>query len=142
MNNGRSNRITEMGELQLDVFEKLSQLRQSTVYDVLEAFDEAHRPKYTTALTVLRALEEKGFATHRLDGRTYVFEPVVSDREVRGQLLRAVMERVFGGSPKRLMAALLDDEAVTPDVMRDLRALLEESEGTNDDDDPVRRTAS
>jgi predicted transcriptional regulator len=142
MSNARSNRIAEMGELQLDVFGKLSQLGQATVYDVLEAFDEAHRPKYTTALTVLRTLEEKGLVTHHLDGRTYVFEPVVSDREVRRQLLRTVMERVFGGSPKRLMAALLDDEAVTPDVMRDLRALLEESEGTNDDDDAVRRSAS
>jgi len=138
MTNGRSNRIAEMGELQLDVFEKLSELGQATVYDVLEAFDEARRPKYTTALTVLRALEEKGLARHHRDGRTYVFEPVVSDREVRGQLLSTVMERVFGGSPKRLMAALLDDEAVTPDVVRDLRALLEETEGASDDDNADR----
>jgi len=136
--NGRSNRIAEMGELQLDVFEKLSELGQATVYDVLEAFDEARRPKYTTALTVLRALEAKGLATHHRDGRTYVFQPVVSDREVRGQLLSTVMDRVFGGSPKRLMAALLDDEAVTPDVVRDLRALLEQTQGANDDDDADR----
>jgi len=142
MSKARSNRITEMGELQLEVFERLSELGEGTVYDVLEAFPDGRRPKYTTALTVLRALEEKGLATHRLDGRTYVFAPVVSAGEVRGQLLRTVMERVFGGSPKRLMAALLDDEAVTPDVMRDLRALLEQPrerpEGANDDDDADR----
>ncbi|MEA3401947.1 MAG: BlaI/MecI/CopY family transcriptional regulator [Armatimonadota bacterium] len=130
----RSNRITEMGELQLDVFERLAELGEAAVYDVLEAFDEERRPKYTTVLTVLRALEEKGLATHRTEGRTYVFEPVVSAGHVRRQLLRSVMERVFGGSPKRLMAALLDDEAVTPDVMRELRALLEETEGAHDDD--------
>ena len=40
----------------------------------------------------------------------------------------------FGGSPKRLMAALLDDEAVTPDVARELRDLLAETEGDADDD--------
>ncbi len=130
----RSNRITEMGELQLEVFETLAELGEATVYDVLAAFPEERRPKYTTVLTVLRALEEKGLATHRREGRTYVFAPVVSDREVRGQLLGDVMQRVFGGSPKRLMAALLDDEAVTPDVVRELRALLAEPERDADDD--------
>jgi len=132
----RSNRITEMGELQLEVFERLSELGEGTVYDVLEAFPDGRRPKYTTALTVLRALEEKGLATHRRDGRTYVFAPVVSAGEVRRQLLRDVMQRVFGGSPRRLMAALLDDEAVTPDVVAELRAML--AEGANDDDNADR----
>ncbi len=136
MSEARSNRITEMGELQLEVFERLSELGEGTVYDVLAAFPEARRPKYTTALTVLRALEEKGLATHRRDGRTHVFAPVVSAGEVRRQLLRDVMQRVFGGSPRRLMAALLDDEAVTPDVVAELRAML--AEGANDDDNADR----
>jgi len=130
----RSNRITEMGELQLEVFETLAELGEATVYDVLAAFPEQRRPKYTTVLTVLRALEEKGLATHRREGRTYVFAPVVSAGDVRGQLLRDVMQRVFGGSPRRLMAALLDDEAVTPDVVAELRKLLAEPEGDHDDD--------
>lgn len=136
MPGGRSNRITEMGELQLEVFERLSELGEATVYDVLAAFPDGRRPKYTTALTVLRALEEKGLATHRRDGRTYVFAPVVTAGEVRRQLLRDVMQRVFGGSPRRLMAALLDDEAVTPDVVAELRVML--AEGANDDDDADR----
>lgn len=138
MSNRRSNRITEMGELQLDVFERLSELGEATVYDVLEAFPEELRPKYNTVLTVLRTLEEKGLATHRTEGRTYVFRPLVSDRDVRRQLLRDVMERVFGGSPKRLMAALLNDEAVTPDVVRELRKLLSESEKAGAHDDANR----
>ncbi|MGD9496662.1 MAG: BlaI/MecI/CopY family transcriptional regulator [Armatimonadota bacterium] len=135
MSQARSNRITEMGELQLEVFERLSELGEGTVYDVLEAFPDERRPKYTTALTVLRALEEKGLATHRRDGRTYVFAPVVSAGEVRRQLLRDVMQRVFGGSPRRLMAALLDDEAVTPDVVAELRAMLAEGASADDDAD-------
>ena len=134
MGDTRSNRNTEMGELQLEVFETLAELREATVYDVLAAFPEERRPKYTTVLTVLRALEEKGLATHRREGRTYVFAPVVSAGDVRRRLLRDVMQRVFGGSPKRLMAALLDDEAVTPDVVAELRKLLAEPEGDAEDD--------
>ena len=128
MARSRSNRITEMGELQLEVFERLADLGEATVYDILGALPKTARPKYTTVLTVLRALEDKGLATHHLSGRTHVFEPVVSVRDVRSQLLRSVMERVFGGSPKRLMTALLDDDAVTPDVVRELRELLTDTE--------------
>jgi len=124
----RSNRITEMGELQLEIFERLAALGEATVYDILGALPKTARPKYTTVLTVLRSLEEKGLATHYLRGRTHVFEPVVSVHDVRSQLLRNVLERVFGGSPKRLMTALLDDDAVTPDVVRELRELLTDTE--------------
>ena len=128
MAKARSNRIAGMGELQLEVFERLAELGEATVYDILEAFPKRRRPKYTTVLTVLRTLGEKGLATHRTEDRTYIHSPVVSAGEVRRQLLRDVMDRVFGGSPKRLMAALLDDETVTPEVMAELRTLLTESD--------------
>ena len=86
---------------------------------------ERHRHRYEFNNQFRTVLEEKGLATHRREGRTYVFAPVVSAGDVRGQLLRDVMERVFGGSPRRLMAALLDDEAVTPDVVAELDGLLQ-----------------
>jgi BlaI family penicillinase repressor len=130
----RSNRITGMGELQLDVLDKLCQLGEGTVYDVLEAFPARQRPRYTTVLTVLRNLEKKGLATHRTQHRTYVFRPTDGATEVRSRLLEDVLERVFGGSPKDLMAALLDVDAVTPEVLQELRALIAEREATEDGD--------
>ena len=44
----RSNRITQIGELQLQVFDILCQLGEGTVYDVQDEFPEAERPRYTT----------------------------------------------------------------------------------------------
>lgn len=129
----RSNRITEMGELQLDVFDRLSRLGEATVYDVLEDFPGSQRPRYTTVLTVLRSLEGKRLVEHRTEGRAYVFRPVVEPVEVRRRVLRDVLERVFGGSPRELMAALLDDEAVTGEVLDELRALMAESEVVADE---------
>jgi BlaI family penicillinase repressor len=123
----RSKRITDIGELQLEVLDVLCQLEEGTVYDVLDRFPKSRRPRYTTALSVLRALEKKAVVTHRTDGRAYVFRPVVQPAEVRKQALRDVIARVFRGSPRDLVATLLDDEAVTDEVLAELRKLTDES---------------
>lgn len=129
---GRSNRLTELGELQLQVFDALSRLGEGTVYAVLDAFPKRKRPRYTTVLTVLRTLEGKGLATHRTENRTYVYRPKVKLREVRRRVLRDVLDRAFGGSPHELMMALLDDDAVTSEVVAELKQLLDESEVKGD----------
>jgi len=124
----RSNRITNIGELQLAVLDLLTQLREGTVYDVLEQFPESQAPRYTTVLTVLRNLEQKGLVEHTTQGRTYIFRPTKQAARVRGQVLTDVLSRVFGGSPEDLMAALLDSDAVTPQVLSELRALIQDRE--------------
>jgi predicted transcriptional regulator len=132
MGHSRSNRIAAMGELQLQVLDHLIRCGEATAYDILERFPEAERPRYTTVLTVLRALEEKGLATHRKQQRAYVYRPTDGASRVRGQLLGEVLDRAFGSSPRDLLAALLDMEAVTPEVLEELRALLAEPEVRND----------
>ena len=124
----RSNRITSIGELQLAVLDLLTQLEEGTVYDVLEQFPKRQAPRYTTVLTVLRNLEQKGLVAHRTEGRTYVFRPTKQAARVRGHVLGDVLSRVFGGSPEDLMVTLLDSDAVTPEVLGELRALIEDRE--------------
>ncbi len=131
MDTGRRNRIAELGELQLATLDALKSIDEGTIYDVLECFPQAQRPRYTTVLTVLRGLEEKGLATHRTEGRTYIFRPTEQAMHVRGRLLSDVVERVFGGSPTDLVAALLATDAVTPEVLAELRALLNEEGDEN-----------
>ena len=129
----RSNRITQIGELQLQVFDILCQLGEGTVYDVQDEFPEAERPRYTTVLTVLRSLEKKGLAAHHTEDRTYIFRPMVSSLEVRQGLLEELLELVFDSSPRDLVAALLDVDAVTPEVLREVRALIMSSEVADND---------
>ena len=120
----RSNRLAELGELQLAVLDGLFRLGEGTVYELQAQFPAPKQPRYTTLLTVLRALEEKGLVTHTKRERQYVFRPCEDPGRVRTQVLRDVLERVFGGSPRQLVSALLDAEEVTPEVVRELKALL------------------
>ncbi|MBI2300819.1 MAG: BlaI/MecI/CopY family transcriptional regulator [Armatimonadetes bacterium] len=124
MRRTRDNRIGDVGELQLKVLDLLGELGEATVHGLLERFAEDARPRYTTVLTVLQGLERKGLVRHRTIDRTHVFEPTGQARQVRPKLLRDVVAKVFGGSPAALVAALLDVEEVTPEVVAELQALL------------------
>ena len=125
----RSNRIAGVGELQLQVLDVLSALGEGTVYDVQAQFPEGERPRYTTVLTVLRSLEKKGLAEHRTLERQYIFRAVVSPSEVRCGLLRDVLDRVFNGSPQELVATLFDMQHLSPQVVKELKALIAQREG-------------
>lgn len=132
MATARRNRLTDLGELQLDVLDRLSRLGKGTVYDVLDQFPKRRRPRYTTVLTVLRSLEHKGLVTHEERDRAYVFQPTVDITRVRGRLLRDLLDRVFGGSPRDLVAALMDVDGITPEVVEELKALIAAKETRND----------
>ena len=129
----RNKRIADIGELQLEILDILCQLGEGTVYDVLDRFPESRRPRYTTVLSVLGALEKKGVVAHRAAGRAYIFRPVVQPAEVRKQVLRDVIARVFRGSPRDLVATLLDNDVVTDEVLTELQALIAASEGEDDE---------
>jgi BlaI family transcriptional regulator, penicillinase repressor len=129
----RGQRPTEVGELQLQALEALGRLGRGTVYQVLEQFPEEVRPRYTTMLTVLRSLERRGLVAHDTADRAYVFRPLVEPRRVRGQMVRDLLERVFRGNPRELVACLLQYGSVSRDELAELRALLSAKEGESDD---------
>jgi len=130
-------RTGDLGELQLLVLDILSRLDEGTVYDVMGALPEDRPRRYTTILTVLRSLEKRGLVTHREEGRAYVFRMAVPPREARRGMLRELMARVFAGSPTQLVAALLDTEEATPDVLDQIRMMIAER-GAKDREDRVR----
>src|SRR5260370_29671584 len=64
---------------------------------------------YTTVLTVLRTLEQKGYVGHAEDGRAHRYKPLVK-REAAGQhAVRRMLEKIFHGSPQLLLTQLGGD---------------------------------
>ena len=130
----RSNRLTQLGELQLQVMEVLWGLDEGTVYDVQARFPPRRRPKYSTLLTVLRTLSQKGLATYRTQERTYIFRAKVPREELQRNVLGDVLGQVFSGSPKALVTALLDVETMTPEALAELKELIAAREGEAPDE--------
>lgn len=110
-------------ERESDVMEVLWQRGPSTVAEVQAAL--ADTLAYTTVLTILRLLEEKGHVGHSEEGRAHRFHPLV-EREAAGRsALRRLTERLFSGSPELLLTRLVEDESLSPEELERIRALLD-----------------
>ena len=78
----------------------------------------------STIRTMLRILEEKGFVSHRREGRSFVFQSLVPREKVQGKTLGHVIRRFFSGSPHDLVLRLLEDEQLSP---ADLKSLMRQA---------------
>jgi len=99
----------------------------ATVGEVVEAL-KSPKPAYNTVLTLLRIMERKGYVTHRKDGRAFTFVPMLGRADASRNALETLVNRFFEGSPRLLMLNLLEDEQLEPEVLRQLKARIEEAE--------------
>jgi predicted transcriptional regulator len=111
-------------ERELDVMGVLWDEGSATVAEVRERL--ADDLAYTTVLTVLRILEEKGYVGHTEEGKAYRYHPLV-DRSAAGRsAVKRLVRKVFRGSPEMLLTHLVDDRGLTEDELQRMRKLLDE----------------
>jgi predicted transcriptional regulator len=111
---------------ELQVMKVLWGLGEATVHDVVDALPK--QVAYTTALTMLRILEQKGYVTHLPNpagGRAHVFRPTAQEANVRRSHLRDLIDRMFSGSAEELVTGLLGDEKLTRAELKALRARID-----------------
>lgn len=80
---------------------------------------------YTTVLTVLRTLEEKGHVGHRGEGKAHRYFAKVAQETARRNALARVLDRVFGGSAELLLTQLVADRNLSAAEVRRLRTLID-----------------
>lgn len=68
--------------------------------------------KESTVRTVLRRLEEKGYVTHTIEGRAYLYRAVDAPVSVATRAVRQLIDRFCGGSAETLVMGLVDDEVI------------------------------
>jgi BlaI family transcriptional regulator, penicillinase repressor len=109
---------------ELDVMSVLWELESATVTEVREALDDSLA--YTTVLTMLRILEEKGYVAHEEEGRAHRYHPLVGRATAGESALGRLVNKVFRGSTEMLLTHLVADRSLTQPELRRLRALLDE----------------
>src|SRR3989454_11743668 len=81
---------------------------------------------YTTVLTVLRTLEQKGYVGHTGEGRAHRYRPLVKRAAAGRSALRRLVDKIFDGSPELLLTQLVSDKNLSDEELRRLRKLLAE----------------
>lgn len=100
---------------------------RASAQEVLEAM--ADPPGYSAVRAMLRLLEEKGHVRHVVEGRKYVYGPVVSSRKARVGALQNLLATFFDNSAEQAVASLLALKAgeLSEDDFSRLRRLVEEA---------------
>ncbi len=108
-------------EVELELLKLVWKLGEATVRDVLEALPEDRDLAYTTVMSMMRILEEKGYLTHHVRDRAYVYRARVSEDEVAQGMIRNLVNKMFEGSAELLMVKLLESADLSEEQAEELR---------------------
>ena len=113
---------------ELAIMKVVWRTNEATVRDVYEALRETRPVAYTTVMTMMRILQEKGYLIKATQDRAHVYRPANPRQQVIGGMVRDFLDRVFDGASDALLVHLARDNKLTAKQRRIVRQLLDEKE--------------
>jgi BlaI family penicillinase repressor len=101
-----------LSELEHLVMEKVWERGSVTAEDVRSALADQHPMKESTVRTVLARLEQKGYVSHRVEGRTNIYSGSEGPLNVAARGVRQLIERFCGGSVEALLTGMVANDVV------------------------------
>jgi predicted transcriptional regulator len=108
--------------LQQAILECLWSEGPATAERIREALLPRHPLKDSSVRTLLRRLEARGFVAHRLEGKVFVYRPVVPRRSVAARAVRQIIERFWSGSVEQFLVGMVDEKVLS---LRQIERLAE-----------------
>ena len=104
------------------------------VREMLELYPEP-KPHFNTISTTVRILESKGYVTHEVFGASHRFEAVAQKADFRSRSLADVVRDYFGNSYKSAVSALVEEEKISVDELKEIVDLIESKNRNNNSKD-------
>ena len=118
---------SSLTDAELRLMEVVWEKGKATVAEVVEELPKSVPLAYSTVLTTLRILENKGYLRHTKDGRSFVYHPVVKREQARENALTHLLRRFFEDSPELLMLNLMERGEISARELARLRKRIEEN---------------
>ena len=115
--------LSNLEHLVMDVIWERS---QATAEEVRGSLASRHPMKESTARTVLKRLEDKGYVKRRVDGRTNVYSGRKSRQNVAVRAVRQIVERFCDGSVENLLIGMVDAEVLDAEQFQKLAQRISE----------------
>jgi BlaI family transcriptional regulator, penicillinase repressor len=109
-----------LSDLEHKVMEAIWDRGSATAEQVREALAERHPMKESTARTILKRLEEKGYVKHQVDGRTNVYTGAEAAQNVAARAVRNIIDRFCGGSVEQLLVGMVASDVVDKEELERL----------------------
>jgi len=109
---------------EFEILKVLWERGEAPVRDVYEELRQHLPIVQNTVQAFLRTMEEKGLVRHRLEGRTFIYQPVQARQQTIQQLAGQLLQRAFDGSINQLVQNVLELRTPTREELDSLEALI------------------
>jgi predicted transcriptional regulator len=110
------------GELELSIMKIVRDLGRVTVREVYERLGS--KGSYTTIMTVMSRMADKGDLAREKEGRQYVYW-ISSQNKSSRSVLKRIQDKIFGGKPAALVSYLLTDEEISDKDLEEIENLIQ-----------------
>ncbi len=117
--------LEQLTEGEERIMQALWTLGEGSVNDVLAVLPEP-KPKYTTVATFIKLLGNKGYVTHRAEGKSYIFTPAVPRDKYARKRMRTILQSYFDGSFSRMVSFFSKHEDISLQEMDEIQDLMQE----------------
>ena len=144
MTNARQERPKNLGEVEQMVMDYVWSHGPCSAEACREALAATRPMKESTVRTILRRLEQKGFAAHGIEGRTYIYRAVEAPQNVAVRAVKSIIDRFCGGSAEQLVIGMVDGAVLDREQFERLARKIAQrksqvSAETKSNDQPARK---
>jgi BlaI family transcriptional regulator, penicillinase repressor len=122
----RATRPLTLTPQELSIMKVIWRLGSATVREVYEALRAKRSIAYTTVMTMMNVLEEKGYLKKQRADRAFRYKPTRSRQQVVTSMVREFVNRVFDGAAQPLMLHLVKTEQLSHQERAELRRMMDE----------------
>ena len=120
----RNSQLQTLTKAEEEVMQIIWDLERCLVRDVIDKLGDPDMP-HSTISSVVRILEKKGFVGHKAYGKTHEYFPVITREEYAQHGVTSIMDKYFGGSPKKLVSFLVQSKDINLKELNDLVKTLD-----------------
>jgi predicted transcriptional regulator len=120
-------KTTGLTDAELRLMDVIWDKGSASVGEVVDAMPKRTPLAYSTVLTTMRILEEKGYLRHVKEGRAFIYHPAVGRDEARDTAIRHLVRRFFGGSHGQLALNLVEKKRIEAAELKHLRRKIKEA---------------
>lgn len=112
----------------MEILHHVWELGEATVAQVQERILKKRKVAYTTVMTIMKNLNDKGYLKYRKDGVTYVYSARKKPEDVQSSLVSGLLDKVFKGSGSALVQALVKAENLSDKELKEIRNMIDDME--------------
>ena len=112
---------------ELEILRILWKRGPSTVRDVHDELKKERDVGYTTVLKIMQVMADKKIVTRDESERSHVYTPAVEEKSIKRRLVSELLDKAFDGSAAQLVMQALSDKRASPEDIKKIRKLLDES---------------